>query len=436
MVKTPIPLPPFPNNWRKGVKITANRNFSPLPTGVDRGLGVGLLLIFLFLSAPTHAHITHTEESIADTRQVWAFYLSFWAGEGTWAWQESVLDDTPSIGLYNSKLPQVAATHIEQAKSAGLSAFIVSWFGIDETVTTTPALINLLDRAHEHDFKIGVAVDIYVGDFHRTYAEIARSMRWLMDEAIHHPAYLYYADKPVILFAFQHLAGFGNRFWRDLRAEFDPTYQTIWLAEGLSACCLYDGAMDGMYAFNMAWANGNKNFYIAERNLMTAFGGTVYLPSISPGWDENKIARATNRPNPTSPRDRADGQFLADAWDAALATDSDVVLVVSWNEFVENSHIEPSIVYGTQSLDILRPRIINWRGFYPAPALPIREYAIFVDEITPITDTPSADGDEIGALQPHTAYPIVDEDGGFYGVMVDGRIGYVSYQKITIRPIN
>jgi hypothetical protein len=383
--------------------------------------------------APTHAYIATPEETPADTRQVWAFYLSFWAGEGTWAWQESVLDDTPTIGLYNSKLPNVASVHIEQAKSAGLSAFIVSWFGIDETVTTTPALINLLDRAHEQNFKIGVAVDIYVGDFHRNYDEIARSMRWLMDEAIHHPAYLYYDHKPVILFAFQQLAGFGSSFWQNIRTEFDPTRDTLWLAEGLSACCLYDGAMDGMYAFNMAWANGNPDFYIAERNLITAFGGTFYLPSISPGWDEDKIAEATNRPNPTSPRLRADGQFLNTAWDAALRTDSDVVLVVSWNEFVENSHIEPSLIYGTQSLDVLRPLIYDWRGFFPAPATPIGDYAIFVDEPTPIFATPSAEGDVVGILQPNTPYAIMGEDSGFYAVEIDGITGFVSYDKITIR---
>lgn len=404
-----------------------------------KGLSWQALTLLFFttflLSSPTHAHITHIEETIADTRQVWAFYLSFWAGEGTWRWQESVLDDTPLIGLYNSKMPDVAAMHIEQAKSAGISAFIVSWFGIDETVTTTPALINMLNRAHEHGFKIGVAVDIYVGDFHRNYADIARSLRWLMDEGIHHPAYLYYDQKPVILFAFQHMAGFGNRFWRDLRAEFDPNQQTIWLAEGLSACCLYDGAMDGMYAFNMAWANGDKNFYIAERNLITAFGGRYYLPSISPGWDEDKIARASNRPNPTSRRDRADGQFLIRAWDAAIATNSRVILVVSWNEFVENSHIEPSVLYGAQSLDILRPRIAEWRGFSPAPAMPIGDYAIFVDDITPITATPSADSAVIGRLQPNTPYRIADEDSGFYGVWMDGVMGYVSYRLITIRPL-
>jgi len=393
---------------------------------------IPILALLLLTIQPIRAYFATPEESIPNTRQVWAFYLSFWAGESTWNWQESVLDDTPTIGLYNSKLPAIAATHIEQAKSAGISSFIVSWFGIDEIITTTPALINLLDRAHEQHFKIGVAIDIFVGDFHRDYASIVRSLTWLMNEAIHHPAYLYYEGKPVILFAFQHLAGFGDNFWRELRDEFDPQHNTLWLAEGLSACCLYDGAMDGMYAFNMAWANGDKDFYLAERNLMQAFGGTFYLPSISPGWDEDKIAQATNRPNPTSRRERENGAFLARAWDAATATESDVILVVSWNEFVENSHIEPSKLYGTQSLDILRPRITEWRGFFPEPATPIPEYALFVDEPTPIYTLP--DMEVIGELTPNSPYRIVGEDGGMYAVMFGDMMGYVSYQHITIRP--
>ena len=48
-----------------------------------------------------------------------------------------------------------------------------------------------------------------------------------------------------------------------------------------------------------------------------------------------------------------------------------MILVVSWNEYLENSHIEPSQQYGTQALDTLRPLISSWKsGAVPPAAVP------------------------------------------------------------------
>lgn len=100
-------------------------------------------------------------------RQVWVFYLSFWTGEASWDSAAHFLDDLPLLGKYNSKLPEVAAQHIAQAQSAGIDAFLVSWFGADERVTTTPALLNLLHRAGEIGFSVGAVVDVYNPNFNR-----------------------------------------------------------------------------------------------------------------------------------------------------------------------------------------------------------------------------------------------------------------------------
>jgi hypothetical protein len=193
--------------------------------------------------------------------------------------------------------------------------------------------------------------------------------------------------------------------------------------------------MDGMYAFNMAWASGNSEFYFAERNLTFQRGGEMYIPSISPGWDEDRIAAIENRPRPTSRRDRADGAFFRNAWDSAVATESQIIMIVSWNEFMENSHIEPSEVYGTQSLDILQPLIARWVGRSTGVTsfAPIR-YAVRVDQLIPAFVEPTLASDVIAILQPDILYQLLDEEGGWYGVAVDGVVAYALYEHVRFVP--
>ncbi len=392
-----------------------------------------LLLLFLLLLTGVHTPAI-AQESVHE-RQVWVFYLGFWAGEPTWDWNETILVDYPLMGRYNAKLPQVAAVQIRQAQRAGIDAFIVNWFGVADPITTTPALNNLLDRAAEQGFSIGAAVDLFDSRFHRTPEAVIESLDWLLRERVNHPAYLRYQGRPVIFFAFQHMANFSTATWQRIRETVDPNHETLWLAEGLNACCLYDGAMDGMYAFNMAWANGNPDFYVAERNLITERDG-LYIPGVSPGWDEDAIARITNRPNPTSPRSRSSGDFLREAWSGALAAESDVILVVSWNEFIENSHIEPSIRYGSQALDILERLIIEWRGFSNMipeilPPLPTA-YVVQARQRVPVYTAPDRSARIRGFLRVNQSYPLLDEESGLYAIEFFGGVGYVASEDIRL----
>jgi hypothetical protein len=376
----------------------------------------------------THAQSTPSESD----RQVWVFYLSFWTGEASWDGVAHFLDDIPILGKYNNKLPQVAAQHIAQAQSAGLDAFLVGWFGADERVTTTPALLNLLDRAAEMNFKIGAVIDIYNPSFNRDYQKLEATLHYLIDTLSQHDAYLHYDGKPVITFAFQNEARFSPNTWQTLRDTVDPNRETWWIAEGLNACCLYGGAMDGMYAFNMAWASGDANHYLAERNLIFERGGALYIPSISPGWDEAKVARAENRPRPTSPRSRADGAFLSNAWQAARKTESNVIIVTTWNEFMENSHIEPSQVYGTQMLDTLRDLITNWRGHPLSTDITVPTCYVLIGD-GDVFDRPQGT-QPIGQIDTTQRYTVLSEDYGYYEIAWEDNTAWVSFDQSDFIP--
>jgi hypothetical protein len=49
---------------------------------------------------------------------------------------------------------------------------------------------------------------------------------------------------------------------------------------------------------------------------------------------------------------RRDGATFRAAWAGALGTNPDILGIISWNEFSENSHIEPSKTYGDEYLKL------------------------------------------------------------------------------------
>ena len=377
-------------------------------------------------------------------RQVWAFYMGFWTGNG-WGSSPEVMDDQPSIGLYDSRDPGVGGLQIDQAKGAGIDAFVVSWFGLEDGAVTTAVLNNLLDRASERGFMVGAAVDIFDPNFNNARDKLINSLNYLVYDRANHPGYLRYNGKPVISFAFQSRLGFTAAQWQEIRNAVDPDRNTIWVAEGVSGCCLYGGAMDSMYAFNIAWANGSTARYRTERNRVLRAGGSLYVASVHPGWNENKIAAREGRKNPTSPKDRAGGQFLAKSFKGAADSGAEVIMIGSWNEYVENSHIEPSNAYGTQSLDTLGPLVAAWKSGAAVNAAPAASSGGGAPAVSPASGTlesttnllnvregPGTNFASLGKISPGTVYTITGQAGEWWAIDFGGRPGYVSGQYVRV----
>jgi hypothetical protein len=136
--------------------------------------------------------------------------------------------------------------------------------------------------------------------------------------------------------------------------------------------------------------------------------------------------------NPTSRRDRANGQFLSNSFRNATTVGSDVIIVVSWNEYLENSHIEPSQVYGTQSLDILRTVITAWKGTgAAAPASPGGQ-SLQVKGTVNVRSGPRLSNSVIGQIAAGTSYSVIGQSGDWYAISYNGQTGYVYAPLVTV----
>lgn len=292
-----------------------------------------------------------------ENRQVYAFYFGWWTNE---SWGDARLADRPAEP-YDSRDAGAVGRHIDQAKSAGIDAFVMSWYGPKNDNLTHQVFNMLLDQANARGFRAAAAVDLFDPGYNGTIDETMESLRYLIGDRVNHPAYLRYAGKPVIYFWNQ--GRFSVSDWANMRSQVDPDHNTIWVMEGTNTGYLQ--VFDGLYLFNTAWsANPAATAATWQANTRAA-GGWFYTPTVLPGWDESSMA---GRPNPTSPQDRASGQFLTNSWNGAAASGAGAILIVSWNEYFENSHIEPSQSHGSQALDVLRPLIANWKAGGPVNA--------------------------------------------------------------------
>jgi hypothetical protein len=82
-----------------------------------------------------------------------------------------------------------------------------------------------------------------------------------------------------------------------------------------------------------------------------------------PGWDDTRsVGRPDLRaPSPAFARDRAGGGYYERTFNAVIGTNPDMIIVHSFNEWIEGSQIEPSVTYGDFYLNLTAQLIARYR---------------------------------------------------------------------------
>lgn len=293
-------------------------------------------------------------------RQVLAFYYPWYATpsvSGRWAhWQgphdeaprQSPTLDHPTLGLYDSHNPAVIATHVTQAKAAGITALIVSWWGIGSFEDQAlPAILQAAGRA-------GLHVTVYLEQQKDGAAGAARDIAYLTRSYGTHPAWLQVRARPVLFLYLQALRDLPAADWRKaagrafLVGDVSPreTTQFATWAPFMDGIHVYVLApyVKGMTPEQMtAWADRT---YPAWRRLV---GDRLFCATVIPGFDDTLVP---GRPAPRPTVDRHDGATYRALWDAAIRHDADWVLITSFNEWHEGSEIEPSREYRDRYLTL------------------------------------------------------------------------------------
>ncbi|MEM8863585.1 MAG: endo-1,3-alpha-glucanase family glycosylhydrolase, partial [Chloroflexota bacterium] len=252
----------------------------------------------------------------------------------------------------------VMTRHVQQAKGAGIDGFVQSWYGPNASQQTEPNFAQLLNIASANGFTAAVTFEPVNPFLPDNNARIS-ALQTLLATHAQHPAYLRADGRPVIYFWATWALSVDD--WRAIRNAADPGYSSIWIAEGGNAD--YLSVFDGMHIYNVAWSAtpGEVNVGIGGRTRAAAntYGGYKYWSAVAmPGFNDSLLGRGDN----TIVRDRGDGAFLRNSFNGAVRSNPDFIVITSFNEWPEGSHIEPSAEFGDFYLNLTRELISTYKG--------------------------------------------------------------------------
>jgi hypothetical protein len=278
------------------------------------------------LAAPTPQAIHADGET-----PVFAYYY-IWFTPGSWSRAKV---DLPLLGAYNSADPKVISQHVRWAKDAGIDGFIVSWK--HEPRLDAP-LKALIEEAHRQDFKL---ILLYQGlDFNRDpigIKRIAADLLWFEDTYGSDPAFAVFGPPTVVW------SGTWKYSVSDIatvRAQIGAPRRVLLLGSDRSAdeYRARQAVLDGdAYYWSSADPQRTPGYASRLEALASAAsaGGGKWIAPVTPGFDARLVGGTTVVP-------RRGGETYRSSWSIGKSEHPSAIGIISWNEFSENSHIEPS----------------------------------------------------------------------------------------------
>jgi len=339
-----------------GQKLRRNRKNMSIDRIVQMlmlGAGFSFMLLLVSLCTPrpigltkstTDSPLLSVAQPITDTPEedvpMLAYYY-IWFDPPSW---DRAKTDYPLLGRYSSDDVNVVRQHIKWAKEAGIDGFIVSWKG---TERLNRRLDQLVEIANDEQFKLAI---IYEGlDFDRNpipVEQVDSDLNYFVQNYVDNPAFDLFAEPMVIW------SGTWKYSIDEIKSVTETKRDNLFVlaseknVEGYQRLSkLVDG--DAYY-----WSSVNPDSHSNYLDKLTAMGEAIHknnglwIAPAAPGFDARLVGG-------TSIAERKEGQTLKTELSTALQSLPDAIGLISWNEFSENSHIEPSQNFGNLYLQLL-----------------------------------------------------------------------------------
>ena len=262
----------------------------------------------------------------------------------------------PVLAWYYPQFSGGLRADLDNAAAAGIDALIVSETGATDLV---PYLLAAK----------GGTVRVVVGIEPQRYSSadaLTQRLREVLAGYGGDPGYLRYQGRPVVVFwqlpSVPPLPGQSpQQTWQTIRERVDPARASVWIAEGgdPSSTPTYLPAFDGLHLYSIAWAADPATALSGwAARVRSAAPGKLWAATVMPGG----YFGAGSDPSQWQYRDRADGAYYRRAWEGAIATRPEMVIVTSFNETAERTEIHPSGGWGTHYLELTRQMAAVWRG--------------------------------------------------------------------------
>lgn len=277
--------------------------------------------------------------------------------------------DKPSGTAWRTEDQGEVTSMVNQAIGAGINGFIIAWNGRQDLHRRGDLVFNTANS--KPGFQVSTLLELLHfrdNDGNFDMAGIKASVLEAMRRTSN-PSYLRVNGQPVM---FVYGAWyFGATRWNEIRQYVAQNGYDPFFIGGVSQPAF---GFDGLYIYNPGTADqGSLSSLYGDWAMVSRLQAQVdpriqqrlWVPSVSPGFNDSYYHRldAWNTTNVN----RDSGQRYNETWNAALASRPEWVVVTSWNEWHEASHIQPSQRFGTQAMDQTRSWAANFKA---APAAP------------------------------------------------------------------
>jgi len=298
------------------------------------------ILFLLLLPGCTAGAIPIPTAAASDPIPIFAYYY-IWFDENSW---ERAKTDYPLLGRYSSDDVEVMRTHIFWAKGAGIRGFIVSW---KSTPKLDARLAQLIQVAEADGFKLAI---IYQGlDFLRNplpITEIEADLDAFVARYAGSPVFDAF-EKPVVI-----LSGSWKFTPEEVARLTVARRDDLLILASEKDAAGYQRLANTVDGNAYYWSSVDPRETPGYLNKLQGIGeavhanGGLWIAPAAPGFDARVLGG-------TRVIERRNGQTLREELSAALRSAPDLIGLISWNEFSENSHVEPSEDFGERYLEVL-----------------------------------------------------------------------------------
>lgn len=273
-------------------------------------------------------------------------YFYQWFNPSSW---DRAKQDLPLAGKYSSDDPHVLRDQIEAARAAGIDGFLTSW---KSTATLNRRLDLLISVARSERLDLGVVYEAL--DFSRRplpVETVKHDMLYLVTSRSAGLKSTYYG-RPVIIWT-----GTDQYSAADVRSVRAAIGDRAYLLAASKQVADYERIADIVDGEAYYWSSANPDNPATPAKLeamgkaVHAHGGLWIAPAAS-GYDGRTLGGSRVI-------DRKDGQTLVHSLSNAFATSPDCVGLISWNEWSENTYIEPGHKYGDKEITVLRNYLLQ-----------------------------------------------------------------------------
>lgn len=294
-----------------------------------------LFVLIIASLVPLLSTLTHAQAE----RPIMAFYYPWWEMSD---WTYDRMSDLPDPH-YSGGDDETIKRHIRQADEAGIDAFICTWYGPDEERLDARCR-RLMQLASElgSDLKVAIIPDQSAWPALKGIDALTNAIDVLERDFMSQPNYLRFQGKPAV-FWFNPPSLGGVAAWQQLRSQADPNREQFWF--GGTDNFDYLDVYDTLYYFDITWEREPGAAMVSYNERLD--GRAPFIATVMPGYDDLRIRGGHQR-------DREGGEYYRNSWKDATRYNPAGVVLTSFNEFFEGSHIEPSEQFGDLYLKLTR----------------------------------------------------------------------------------